>query len=96
MRYELYGVLSTSGCNVLISTNRSLKKAIEGLQNLDENIYPLFVILAKQRKCSAPISCESGHTEDRQANKSTSFLTGVDPTQQQYGRAFWARTRISK
>jgi len=96
MRYELYGVLSNRGHNVLISTNRSLKKAVESLQDLNENIYPLFAILAKQRAGSAPISCESGRTKDRQANRSTSFLTGVNPTQQQYGKDFWARTKPNK
>ena len=77
MRYELYGVLSTNGKlsvdrvtmtdghNVFISSSNSMKKAFDTLGDLNENIYPLFIILEKQRKCSAPISCESGRTIER-------------------------------
>jgi hypothetical protein len=90
MVYEIYGVYSTSGHNVKQpQTFRSLKKAIEGLSDLNELIHPLFIILEKQRVTSAPIACYSGNTIERKANRVKSFVTGENPTRQKYGPSYW-------
>ncbi len=90
MIYEVYGVINPHGYNVKQPGSfRSLKKAVESLQQLNELIYPLFIILEKRRVNSTPVSCFSGTTIERRINRVKSFLTGENPTRQEYGPAYW-------
>ncbi len=90
MIYEVYGVINPHGYNVKQPGSfRSLKKAVESLQQLNELIYPLFIILEKHRVNSAPCGCLSGITIERKPNRHKSFLTGENPTRQEYGSAYW-------
>ncbi len=90
MIYEVYGVLNKSGHNVKQpEVFHSLQKAVESLQQLNELTYPLFIILEKHRANSAPCCCLSGITNERIPNRHKSFLTGENPTRQEYGPAYW-------
>jgi hypothetical protein len=72
-----------------------MKKAFEAVPRLNPNTHPMFIILEKPRKGTSPIGCESGFTYQGHANRSCSFVTGVDPTRSMFGRKYWAGTSIN-
>jgi hypothetical protein len=97
MRYEVYGVLSTSGYNVTLGYYPSFTKASKTIQNIDLTVYPLFAIVEKHRQCSSPITIWSGQTLKRKVDRVKSFLTGEDPMlNQQQGIKFWEQYKQNK
>jgi len=89
MRYELYGVFTKAGDNDPVGVFQSLKAAMRTVEHMDSINYPNFIILEKERKCSAPIGCMSGVTLEGTLNRAKSFVTGQNPVRGRDKEIYW-------
>lgn len=71
MYYQLYGIQSISGSNVLLGAFRSRKKALDAVKDINCLVYPYFTIAERERKNSIVLGYESGKTRDGYATRST-------------------------
>lgn len=71
MYYQLYGIQSISGSNVLLGAFRSRKKAFEAVKDMNCMLYPYFTIAERERKASIVLGYLSGKTRDRCVTRST-------------------------
>lgn len=93
MRFELYGVLNKSGANTYIKSYRSFKAAIQAVSDeINSLVYPLFIILVKEKQHSTPIRSEAGYTSNGFSSKSASYLKGINPVK--LAHTFWEDFRV--
>jgi hypothetical protein len=63
MYYSVHGIQNQSGSNCFIGGAKSIKQALEIVKTkVNSNVYPMFIIAERQRKCSINIGYYAGKT----------------------------------
>jgi hypothetical protein len=106
MYYSVHGIQNKSGSNCFIKGTNSLKKALEIVRTgVNSNVYPVFLIAERQRKCSINIGYSCGLTKSGTITLASSAIQNarvyevdtdkcvyIDPVlNEKDGEIFWAR-----